>query len=113
MQKYLVGLVITGILFAILQNVDNKNNQRKQIPPSSNGKKIAIFIVVLILVQALVYWFWSDGRPSILKRTTHGGGADVPHNVILPDKVTLEKNMLKNIHEDVFVGSGPFTVMRS
>lgn len=109
-SQWIVALVISVVAYFILQNIDDHRSKTKNIPPATTAKKVTLFFFILIVVFVATYLFGvSDAGQRVVNgrfrpmnvATSGGDGYDV-------SKVN-EIHMLKNIREDIHVGSGPFT----
>lgn len=93
----------------ILQSIDDRRCRQKRMPCSSTQRKIVLFFFVFIIVFVATFFLsGTDTNEGVAKLRNFKIGGGATGEAFESAKVN-ELHMLKNIREDVFVGSGPFT----
>jgi len=87
---YIVSIIISIVIYSILQYIDDKRNYRNGKPSSSTAVKISLFFFVLMIVTGVSYLFWSN---ETISATQIGG---------------TQETYLSQIKEEIDVGLSPF-----
>ncbi len=87
---YIASIIISIVIYSILQYIDDNRNYRNGKPSSSTTVKISLFFFVLMIVTGISYLFWSNEPTS----PTKIGGS--------------QETYLSQIKEEIDVGLSPF-----
>lgn len=117
-MQWLVAFGFSIIIYMILQSIDDHRCRQKQMPCASVHRKLVLFFFILIVVFVATFFMSSSENENVVnirnrviggaKEIAIGGGSGGGQGGFETAKVN-ELNMLKNIREDIYVGSGPFT----
>lgn len=112
-MQWLIAFGFSIIIYMILQSIDDHRCRQKHVPCATVQRKLVLFFFILIVVFVATFFMSSTENESVvnIRNRVMGGGAAVGHqgNTGFETAKVNELNMLKNIREDIFVGSGPFT----
>lgn len=101
-MKWFVAAIAASLVgYYFLQSLEDRKSAAKGLPPASAGKRIATFFFITIITTVLFYLvsnMWDT--PPLLP-----GGA--PEAMPRLDRTTWSAT-IKNIKQDVDVGSAPF-----
>lgn len=95
------ALIGSGVLYMILQNIDDTRNKNKGHPVASNGRRIALFFFLFVVVLILLHFMGVGTGKSM-------GGGNENNEMSVKGGSSYKIEMIKNINEDVDVGLPPF-----
>lgn len=114
-MQWIFAIGLSGIIYMILQSIDDHRCRQKRVPCATVSRKLVLFFFILIVV--LVATFFMSGG-SVENETVAnmrrkvigagGGASGFTTDSFETPKGVNELTMLKNIREDIYVGSGPF-----
>lgn len=112
-MQWIIAFGLSIIVYMILQSIDDHRCRQKRIPCAATSRKVVLFFFVFIVVFVATFFFSGGEREGVataLRQKIVGGVGAVSDGFGdgSAPKVN-ELNMLKNIREDIYVGSGPFT----
>lgn len=111
-MQWLIAFGISTIIYMILQSIDDHRCRKNGTPCATVQRKLVLFFFVLIVVFVATFFLsggdQDGGVVASVRKKVIGGENATNHGGFESAKVN-ELHMLKNIREDIFVGSGPFT----
>ena len=110
-MQWLVAFGFSIIIYMILQSIDDHRCRQKGAPCATVQRKLVLFFFVLIVVFVATFFMSGADQGNVVAAVRNkviGGGDGINHGGFETAKIN-ELHMLKNIREDIFVGSGPFT----
>lgn len=105
MKWFLVAIALSLVVFYFLQLSDDRKTARTGEPPASAGRRVATFFFILVIATVLSYLvsnMW-DAPPLAV-----GGGVEAATNGPAPIDRNQWGASIKNIRQEVDVGSAPF-----
>lgn len=106
-MQWIIAFGLSIIVYMILQSIDDHRCRQKRIPCANTSRKVVLFFFVFIVVFVATFFFSgaeNEGVVALRQKIVGGVGEGLDGSA---PKVN-ELNMLKNIREDIYVGSGPF-----
>lgn len=107
-MQWIIAFGLSVIIYMVLQSIDDHRCRQKRVACATTSRKLVLFFFILIVVFVATFFWGSSDRDGVadLRRRIAGGQGAAVEGFETP-KIN-ELHMLKNIREDIFVGSGPF-----
>lgn len=102
---WIVATILSLVIFFILSSIDDQRAKKKGSPSQGSSRKVALFFFITIVVFTGTFLLSGTNSGRQIMHRVRGGGETLMEQQL--PKVN-EIHMLKNIREDIHVGSGPF-----